>query len=667
MVLCFCLFAIGISPAFADAAGDSLIRKDSSSVPVKTLDRMIVFGTLFTSYTPSKAVLDAKDFIGKYQDLQSVLETVSGVTVREIGGFGHYAEAAVRGSSANQVQVYLDGIPLNGSSGNAVDISKIPLSALQKITVYKNFPPIELFNDNAGGVINLSTAMVPKTQAATVEFGSFGYKAGSAMINTQTGPMNHCFNINYGYADNDYLFTNDRGTTHGPTSGDDDTIETMDNNFFTNFSSLYSNTWKIDPKNTLTSRLSADVSNEGIFYYPMVDSNDGSIKNSRFSLSETYEKAIDSTASLTIRAKGKTEDEQFVRFKPFFLITPVREQIKQPYAALEAIIREKIWSHLSFAAIVSGSYDGFDCTNLLVPAGRLQPDFFRLIGKTGIEAEINLPANIAARIGGTYRYELDSTNGKFTYSEFLPGGQSSKKGSPGFYSEVHVETLRDFGISAGVRYSSRSPGFSEKYIGGAQYSGNSDLRPETQLEYEAGFYLNKRHVAMSVSLFVSNTKDKIIFTMNSLHMFVPQNMDNIAGWGAESDLTCAPFDWIALTNTAAYMENTIHSSTVTGWIGKDEPFVPRFTDDLSLRFSYKKFYIGHSAQYGSPYFIGPDNIDKISHNNPELNAWVGIVPDSHRRFDISYRLENYLNVRDYNFPGRPVPGIRHYLICKYTF
>jgi hypothetical protein len=429
IVLSICLFAVSISSAFADALQDSLASKDSSAIPAKVLDKMIVFGTQFTRYTPSQTVLEAKDFIGKYQDLQSVLQTVSGVTVRDIGGYGHYAEAAVRGSSANQVQVYCDGIPLNGSTGNAVDISKIPLSTLQKITVYKNFPPIELFNDNAGGVINLSTLAVPETRAATLEFGSFGYMSGAAMVDARTGPVNHCFNINYGYADNNYRFTNDRGTTHGPASGNDDTVETMDNNFFSTFSSLYANTWKINAKNTLTSRLSADVSDEGIFYYPMVDSNDGSIKISRFSFTETYEKAIDSTASVTVRAKGKTEDMQFVRFKPFYLVTPVREQIKQPYAALEAILREKIWSHLSLAAVVSGSYDGFDLNNLLVRDGRLQPGFFRLSGKAGIEAEISLPANIAARVGGMYRYELDSTNGRFSFNEFVPGGQISDRKS----------------------------------------------------------------------------------------------------------------------------------------------------------------------------------------------------------------------------------------------
>jgi iron complex outermembrane receptor protein len=667
IVLSVCLLAAGIGSALAENAGDSLVRKDTSAVPAKDLGRMVVFGTQITQYSPSQTVLEAKDFRGNFQDLGSVLETVSGVTVREMGGFGHYAEAAVRGSSANQVQVYLDGIPLNGASGDAVDISKIPLLSLQKITIYKNDPPIEFFGDNAGGVINLSSASAGQSEAGLLEFGSFGYKSASASLNAKTGRVSHCLSINYGYADNDYSFLNDRGTTIGPTSGNDDTVEAMDNNFYSTFSSFYSNTWNVDSKNTLTSRLSADVSNEGIFYYPMVDSNDGSIKTSTICLSETYQAAIDSTAGVTITASGRTQDEQIARFEPYYLTTPIRESISQPYGGLEAIVRKKLWSLLSLAAVAKGGYDGFNMDNLLAGGGKLRPDFFRLSAKAGAEAQLCIPSGLSARVGGIARYERDSTNGSFLYGDFVNGGQTTRKWFPGVYSDVQLGPLHGFDLYAGIRYDGRSPGFSEKFVGGANVSGNPQLRPEMRLEYETGFSLNKRLISFSGSLFASDTKDKIVFAMNSAHIFYPRNMDDIAGWGSEVDLTAAPLDWIAVTNSVSYLENTIRSSAVTSWNGKDEPFVPRFSDDLRVRLSCRSFHAGHGAHFRSAYFVDPDNTVKNSNDTPELSAWIGLVPDSQKHFDLSYRIENYLNVRNYDFPGRPVPGIRHYLVCKCTF
>jgi outer membrane cobalamin receptor len=629
---------------------------------------IVVTAKRFTKYTPSQRVLEAKDFSGKYQDLQSVLETVSGVSVRDMGGFGHYAEAAIRGSSPNQVQVYLDGIALNGSTGNAVDISKIPLSTLQKITVYKNTPSIEFFGDNAGGVINLTTTTVREAQAASLEIGSFGYRAGNAMIDKKIGRMTHRFSVNYGYADNDYPYINDRGTTLGPAARDDDTAETMDNNFFSIFSSQYANVWEINDRNKLTSQLSAMVTDEGIFYFPQADSNDGSIKNSKLALIETYETAVDSALAFTFRLKLKTEDELFQRFTPFYLYPPpvrIRHETRQPYAGIEGIVKGKNGDHFSFTGIVSGSYNGFNFKDLYLQGDVTRPYFFRLSGKIGAEAGITLRENLIARLGGLYRYEVDFSNGKFYYSGFVPGGQRTNEGFPCGFSEVAYEPLDDLNLLASVRYSSRSPGFSEKFSMGANYAGNSDLRPETRLEYDIGFAVNKPPIALSASFFTSDTKNKIIFTMNSQHMFVPQNMNEVAAWGVESDLTVAPVDWFVLTNSATYMENIIRSSAVTYWVGNDEPLQSRFSDELGIKFTYKKIYAGHSARVVSPYFLGPDNIAKISHNKPELNASIGIVPDKH--FDCSYRLENYMNVQDYDFPDRPIPGIRHYVVVKCNF
>jgi hypothetical protein len=660
--LCFCLFSIGISPAFADAAGDSAAKKDS--LQIKNLEKMVVFGGL----TPLQTVLNAKDFSGKYQDLQSVLQTVSGVTVRSIGGFGHYAEASVRGSSPNQVQVYLDGVPMNGSSGLAVDLSKIPLAALQKIVIYKNAPTIENFGDNAGGIISLTTSGNTEVTAASCEAGSFGYRAGSALFDKKIGQMTHRFSVNYGYADNNYPYINDRGTTLGPNATEDDTLETMDNNYYSSLSSMYSNTWDLARNCELTSQVSATVTDEGIFYFPEADSNDGHIRNTKLYLIESLNSTVGPDLSFRISAQGKTENELLQRFKPFyFYVSPVRHEVDQPFGALDAVVKKQIGPHFEVSGVLRGSYNGFTFDDLYLQDNQTIPRFYRLSGKAGMEADLFMSEKLSARAGGVFRYEIDSTNGKFYYGGFQPGGSSSSKGFPNGFSEISFKPFRGVDILSGVRYSSRSPGFSEKYCIGATFSGNADLRPETRLEYDIGFSINKPAIALSAAFFANRTKDKIVFMMNSLHMFVPQNMDVVTGWGVESDLTFVPCGWISITNNITYIENMINSSAVSNWIGKEEPLLPRFSDDLDVRFFYKKMYAGHSLHIISPYFLGPDNIDKITHSKPELSASIGIVPDRNRHFDLSYRLENYLNVRDYDFPDSPVPGIRHYFVFKCNF
>ena len=635
-------------------------KKDTTSLP-----SILVTAKRFTSYTPSQTIIEVKDFSGKYQDLQSVLETVSGVMIRGVGGFGHYAEAAIRGSSPNQVQIYIDGVPLNGSTGAAVDISKIPLPTLQTISVVKNIPSIEFFGDNAGGVINLSTATSGESETASLEGGSFGYRAGNASIDKKDGRMSHHFALNYVYADNNYPYVNDNGTTLGTSAKDDDTVETMDNNFFSSFSAMYTNVFNLDDKNKLISQLSALITDEGIFYFPQANSNDGLIKDSRLAFIETYTSLIDSAWTFTLRINGKTDDELFQRFKPFYVYTsPVHHETDQPKACAEGIVRSTLGHHLSLTYTLSERYDGFDIKDLYAQRDLPQPHFFRLSTKAGFEARLNLDEMLAMRAGCIYRYERDSTNGRLTIDGFTPGGQSAHEGFPGAFGEITVEPLSGFHLLTSMRYSSRSPGFAEKFCIGANYAGNAGLRPETMLEYDAGFSINNAFMALSASYFNNATKDKIIFTMNSQHMFVPQNMNEIYGWGLENDVNIFPADWLTISNSVTYMENIVQSM-VSDWNGNDEPFLPRCTDYQSILLHYKKIYAGHCARFMSPYFIGLSNEEKIVHDKPELSAYMGFLLGNN--FDVGYRLENYLNVRDYDFPQRPIPGIRYCFVLKCHF
>jgi outer membrane cobalamin receptor len=80
-----------------------------------------------------------------------------GVHVRSTGGYGTYSTASVRGSSAKQVRVFLDGIPLNQAHSGVVDLADIPVSSLARIEVYRGFGPYDLSGSSIGGVVNLVT------------------------------------------------------------------------------------------------------------------------------------------------------------------------------------------------------------------------------------------------------------------------------------------------------------------------------------------------------------------------------------------------------------------------------------------------------------------------------------------------------------------------------
>ena len=654
--------------AFCDMAIDSITPKNplkiqsQNCIDITLLNRMVITATRIKEYSPSKVTLDAKDFSGKYLDLQSALETVSGITITNAGGFGHYSDVSIRGSSPSQVQVYLDGIPLNGATGNAVDISKIPFSSLQTISIYKSTPSLEVFGDNAGGVIDLTTDANKDVTTASAEVGSFGYREGSSLISKTIGPMVHRLSVNYGWADNDYPYT-DSIVTLGPFVLTDDSLKKMDNNYYSTFSSTYSNTFSVNDHNTLTSQFSAIVTNEGIFYLPEAGLNDGNISNSKLSLVESFITSIDSSITIQLTAKGKVENEQFRRFQPFYLGSgPFLHDISQPFVTMESLIKGRLTDYCDLIGFASAGYNGFIYNNLLVPNDHLQPRYFRLTGKGGVEADVNLGKYISARIGGVYRYEVDSTNDSMTSMGPVSGGGITKNGYPGGFSELRYRIFDGLGLITSIQYSSRSPGFTEKYSEGANVSGNPALLPETRMEYDVGFSFLHPTLALSSSIFSSMTKNKIIYTMNGARMFIPKNVSNVNGLGLENDLVLTPFSWLSITNSFTFMENIVHSDMYPSYDGMDEPLLPRFIDNVNMKLIYKNWYVGHLAHFSSRYFTDFNNTYPVR-IKPRLSASIGWLLGGH--FDFSYRIENYLNVQDYDFQ-RPLPGLSQYVVLKFN-
>jgi outer membrane cobalamin receptor len=92
---------------------------------------------------------------------------------RAYGGPGGLITASVRGSSAEQVLVLLDGVPINGAAFGTVDLSTIPIDGVERIEVLRG-PFSAIYGSGAlGGVISIVTAR-RGARTVTAGGGSFG-------------------------------------------------------------------------------------------------------------------------------------------------------------------------------------------------------------------------------------------------------------------------------------------------------------------------------------------------------------------------------------------------------------------------------------------------------------------------------------------------------------
>ncbi len=129
---------------------------------------------------PSGAVtLVVADSTTPGDELGDLLAQVPGAEVRRLGGLGAWTGVSLRGSSFRQVQIDLDGVPLNPDGVDSVDLSELPLAALDTVRVFRGRVPATYGASPMGGLVDLRTAARSGPPQLSAMVGSWGSLRGS--------------------------------------------------------------------------------------------------------------------------------------------------------------------------------------------------------------------------------------------------------------------------------------------------------------------------------------------------------------------------------------------------------------------------------------------------------------------------------------------------------
>ena len=154
-------------------------------------------------------VIRPDDYQGEQKTLPELLKQVPGVHVREVNGKGQYTTVSVRGSTAAQVGVFVDGVLFNLGGDAAADISTIPVQNVERIEVYRGYIPARFGGTFMGGVINVVTKRPTKSNVQTsIGQSSFGGYKGSLQLDSPLGSGSLMVGVNREESDGDFKYKN---------------------------------------------------------------------------------------------------------------------------------------------------------------------------------------------------------------------------------------------------------------------------------------------------------------------------------------------------------------------------------------------------------------------------------------------------------------------------
>jgi len=208
------VLALSVAPVFAvegETNADPNLPVHAGTERVEVTGHGRDAGEAPTSFV---TIIRPEDFSGRVVTLADLLGETPGVHVRQYGGLNGFATAMIRGSSAAQTIVCVDGVPLNSPLGGAVNLADVPLAGLDSIEIHRGFAPASLGASSIGGVVNIRTRRPGEGDGASgaISSGSFDTRTLSALGDWGTGPVRWGGSAEVTATAGDFRFRDNNGT-----------------------------------------------------------------------------------------------------------------------------------------------------------------------------------------------------------------------------------------------------------------------------------------------------------------------------------------------------------------------------------------------------------------------------------------------------------------------
>ncbi len=621
------------------------------------------------------ALLEPGERKDRVDDLPSVLSQTVGVRVRQYGGLGSFATVSIRGSSSNQVDVYLDGIPLNDAYSGTANLADLSLESIESIEVYRGSSPPHLGSSSIGGVINLRTdsgnvrpGSAPALGAAArVSYGSFETSRYVLSLKPSAGSVRALLQGSYLGTAGNFDFVDDKGT---PENGTDDEETIRVNNDSRTLDLIGRVSLDVPVLGELSIAHDSFHRENGVPGIGSNQSRTASAERTRHLSYAKLERKELFTTKLDVSANGyySTGNEVFRDLEGDIGLT--KQDTDNAFRSYGGNFRSVLAvAPMTIDLYAEGKSERFSPKSNY-PTPSEGPDRTRVSYVAAASADL-----LVERL----RLVLNATERFHSYtSEFYdpprfpwlpPQPQGKVRGdmeTPHFgfrWLPADFVTVKG---NWGEYY--RVPTFVELFGNSGSVTGSSDLVPENGVNRDIGAVVSIDRAGRLSSLFLevvyldNEVENLILFFPNSQSTSQPRNIGSarIRGW----ELSCSSllFDWLRLAGNYAYLDGR-DTGPIPYYNGNDLPGRPKHDLSVAVDLIRREGKLTYEYQRIGENYLDPANQMLVPARNIHNAALRWNL--YHAQASLTLEGRNLTDNRISDVNGFPLPGRSYFVTLSY--
>jgi iron complex outermembrane receptor protein len=595
--------------------------------------------------------------------LTEIVSESAGVQSKDLGGPGQYSTVTIRGSTAEQVTVLLDGVKINTAQGGGVDFSSIPVDSIERIEIIRGGGTAAFGGDAIGGVINILTKKAKEGRIIEIKEtgGSFTTFKSSESWAERRKKWGIVFSHTHSQSDGDYKFKSASTNLAGTSVGGGVVFKRLHNGFISEdflakFDIAARENLKFEFLNNffLNDRDIPGLEEETTQAYPS-------------NLLEAHERIFRNVTTLSSKISGIADNHLLIEGGMTNNFNT--DDFEDPSPAIGTAIDKKTTNES------------------LNPYLLFQPSFENSIAAHFVTLRYDYKYDYFKDGSDILGASLTGKKSRHTSGIFFQDETSFMQGKISLIPAVRYEDTNtfpdDFSMKAGIALkpfnwlvfkgnmenSFRYPNFNELYFPDQGYiRGNTGLQKEEALNYDAGFSVKansgeKELFFFEASYFRNDIKNQIIWVPISATTIEPVNTYNVEAEGLETTANVNPFDFLGLSANYTWLKAHFKSNRL------QLPGRPahKVNARMDLSKNFNRWFGGGlfgEMRYSSSIPVNTQNTVFISSRaifNAGATAKFPTAQKNWGNFALTFEAKDITNVQIYDARGFPLPRRAFYL------